>query len=1703
MSRVVTVLSCALALLGISFSVFTSAASAELVAEPAWVAEDSFSFDALSNAASLDTGQVSAQVAAAKVAHDDAISTPAAIAEREDSIDAFTDLGTAAAIELITEVFAEPLEALTALPTDPLLTSESAPEFNRGSDTSARIDPVGPEDSELVVSDIPLRNSDDQIVSGQLQPSADGFDPKAPLANVEIPDRADESVSLSDVGIEFEFGGATGSTGSLIDAATGSGKEMVLYPNTQTDTDTAVTYTLTGVETFNYLRSAESPENFELNYTLPSGAALQETTDGGAVALDSEGETLLTIFPPYAVDAQGSFVPMDLSVDGSTVNLAVDHRGGDFAYPIMVDPVQHVRDWWANGATPGYEGWGFHEEGTTNYNNSLTCPPSIVSIDPCGTGTGAGLYVSMVPTNNYPAGSKGYWRWKVPGGASSSIKSASVNAWRYRKGGGTYGFAFYNLQNAGGVQFTDAGGGTTFPLSGADSGVKYMHVGLSTANAFTMPSGAANWRYARLANYSANLTDGEAPSLTLDNPLTTWVGPSVPFSVTANSTDPGLGLGWIEAKVGGTWVNKWAGWCTGTYPYTCPTSQVTQSMAFNSNDFPSGINSVPVRARDIVDGTNHETEKTFTARIDRTNPVISTVGGLTKPTQAGYQMTLQVTDNTLAGPTYDASGEITSSVPQSSYGNLQSGAKRVRVYVDGVLDAEQSRNCQGSLGSCKIGAINYTMPAANYSEGTHVVKVEATDMVGNTTTSTWNKLVDRTAPVVPTITRNPSTGLVTNDQLGLTVATTDFGYGVGKIVAKVGPLTKTYDFDCASGCSTNGSHAFSFDVSTLPESNPPISVTVSDQAGNSRTTDAGTFTIDRDAPEIYDLETTRWANDSFDLDVEAANLGAGINQLRLERNDTHAVLGSKSMTCTSGCPAYVDEVVSADVSGLTVGAHALDLKVSPPTGTDSTKVINLNIDRSTPDVDQINGALINGTTTTPVGLSSVVHVEGSDSGSGIHRIEVAVDDELVATELIGDLESDAGEQICAAGECTFEFDVPVSLPLEAVTGVRDIEVAVVDAAGNRSVSDNEVLLDATAPAITLGGDLASRHGQYVDQNETLGLTIGADDGSSNDEAGVETVSVSVDGDPVALGGTGPDCSNGCPSTWSTGTPFQYDASQYGSGPHTILVEASDAVGNVDSTEIQINPEPSTMPDVEPECPTGSPDPITNNNGGSVAGAISTLSPTVPSVVDPTVPYTVDGVGEVEPHLEGDANDDTLEIAETPLGGSVSTDPAGDMILNHGMCFSQSAVSDSNSEVALVGDHSVVVADSTPNADTFVRPNELGLTIVTQVRNANGASALSWDIGVAQDQTLQETPTGGVALVTEGDPMPPTATDVSRPTMNEVLAGVNEVVDQQEPAAYELTKASASVDGKLAAVLSEPRAIDANGNEIPVDLSINGTSKVSIAVPSNAAYPVTVIMSGFTAPDPASFCLEVNRDDPGKYWSECHDPVAEPTIQEFVDATEMVDTIDAMLEDDADDEPGVRAALQALRNEYRADATASVIANPLFGYEPQWAEISFCVNPVKTWTCKVFYGDSQQASNWAGDNFTNYTGSNRPDATWGNAFQHSLWVALMSKSANTKDALEFAMAHESYYKGSTDRRIRQRTIMDIWNNRKGANYYLRWGTDNNEHGVCSILYHQSAYAEHIGYHNARRYGTKTRLKYIWVRGIGGHGKNVLRRSSNKC
>jgi hypothetical protein len=609
---------------------FSGNASASETTTPSWVAEEAFEFKALGGPSSTsDPDEAADQIQALEAAHQAKISTPAAEAERQLSIDAFTDLGALAAAGLAIEAFEAQLEDLTTLATDPLIESEAAPVFL--SDTSVRINPPGQEDSSLLVSSIPLRNQQGEPVSGALTPQPGGFAPLSPLDQVEFPATGSGEITFPDDDISFEFEDAESTQGSLISAGNAPGKEMVFYPNTAPDTDTAITYILGGIESFNFLRSEASPETLTLNYTLPEGATLAGSPDGGAAATDQDGETLLTVYPPYAVDAQGSFVPMSLTVEGDSILLNVPHRGEDFAYPIMVDPVQHTRNWWADGASAGYEGWSFHQSGTSNYASSNTCPSAVLPADPCA-GTGAGVYTSGVPGSYYPADSKGYWRWSVPGGGTSSIQSAVLSSWRYRKGAASANnnpFAFFELTPGGSKTTTTAGsGGSNLALTGTDNSTRHLQVGLTSDSNMTLPAGSANWRYNRVGAFTANLTDAEPPELTLGQGPSGWIGPNTAFTVPATARDVGLGMGSIQAFVGSNWTSKWLGWCWGTYPYPCSNQQFDTALSFNSNSFASGINTVPVKAVDVVGGSGHEVLEQITLRIDRSPPTLSAIAPL-------------------------------------------------------------------------------------------------------------------------------------------------------------------------------------------------------------------------------------------------------------------------------------------------------------------------------------------------------------------------------------------------------------------------------------------------------------------------------------------------------------------------------------------------------------------------------------------------------------------------------------------------------------------------------------------------------------------------------------------------------------------------------------------------------------------------------------------------------------------------------------------------------------------------------------------------------------------------------------------------------------------------------------------------------------------------------------------------------------------
>jgi hypothetical protein len=108
--------------------------------------------------------------------------------------------------------------------------------------------------------------------------------------------------------------------------------------STDESTDLAVQPTDRGVQIMSVLRDASAPSSFDYDLSLPTGALLSMSDDGGAVITGSDGSPLATVAAPWAADANGRSVPTHYTVVDGTLTQVVDRTAGDFSYPIVADP---------------------------------------------------------------------------------------------------------------------------------------------------------------------------------------------------------------------------------------------------------------------------------------------------------------------------------------------------------------------------------------------------------------------------------------------------------------------------------------------------------------------------------------------------------------------------------------------------------------------------------------------------------------------------------------------------------------------------------------------------------------------------------------------------------------------------------------------------------------------------------------------------------------------------------------------------------------------------------------------------------------------------------------------------------------------------------------------------------------------------------------------------------------------------------------------------------------------------------------------------------------------------------------------------------------------------------------------------------------------------------------------------------------------
>jgi RHS repeat-associated protein len=234
--------------------------------------------------------------------------------------------------------------------------------------------------------------------------------------------------------------------------------------------------------------------------------------------------------------------------------------------------------------------------------------------------------------------------------------------------------------------------------------------------------------------------------------------------------------------------------------------------------------------------------------------------------------------------------------------------------------------------------------------------------------------------------------------------------------------------------------------------------------------------------------------------------------------------------------------------------------------------------------------------------------------------------------------------------------VPV-VPSELPTGRDILEVSVADPLGHTAIANVAVLVDNTAPEISLSGPLTEQEKLGITKSE-YPLAISVSDGSEDDpsQSGVASVEVKVDGKKVTMPKEElwhPACkTQDCPFTGG----WTLKASEYAPGDHEVEVVATDAVGHTATETLEVE-----LGSVPPQTSFSSPHP-TYEAGGLPTISFKATKAGVP-VEGATFKCSIDGATastctapyELPAHFKDGWH--TFTVAATDKGGVSDPTPA--------------------------------------------------------------------------------------------------------------------------------------------------------------------------------------------------------------------------------------------------------------------------------------------------------------------------------------------------------------------------------------------------------------------------------------------------------------
>jgi streptogramin lyase len=556
-----------------------------------------------------------------------------------------TDLDRAEAENLLVSVFPSALEEQAGVFND--LEVEA---FR--SDHVAVVPPDAPgAEPGLLSSLLPLRTENEEgtkePVSLDLEEAGSTLEPANPLVEVQIPTSLDQGISLPETGVSIDVQGSTDRSASVVSDA------GAFYPNVAEESDLTVVPTPTGVETLTQLRSTDSPTSQTFSFNFPAGATLHETEDGGA-AVTRDGEPLIVVRPPSAIDAEGEPVPVRMEVTGSNLVLNASPTP-DAALPILVDPVFESYTWMNNNNHNGiYTDW------LPASTNEAILKPSWIGV--WNTTSHAGLNLRSYP-GSIASGSQATWNYYVPRFFTDFeninvkerpttyirnmtlaqvyflIEEASphthpfmlVGLWDENKGA----FASIGTHNSAEGQYS----GITLPTltnSGEYTDVKNGGISLTTFESTSYP------RQAFVGSATVEISDKDSPGFGELGSVSQWVNAQSGAAINYKITDPGLGIYQLRLRYpaagGGSGETTTSIGCTGTAGSPCPrtASTATKQISYDPTSMSQGENWVKITGTDPVNHSSTAGEARI--KVDHEAPSLNLSGNLTEQATVGAKL---------------------------------------------------------------------------------------------------------------------------------------------------------------------------------------------------------------------------------------------------------------------------------------------------------------------------------------------------------------------------------------------------------------------------------------------------------------------------------------------------------------------------------------------------------------------------------------------------------------------------------------------------------------------------------------------------------------------------------------------------------------------------------------------------------------------------------------------------------------------------------------------------------------------------------------------------------------------------------------------------------------------------------------------------------------------------------------------------------